>query len=68
MILELITFKQDNIFLFQAPITSALLNKRWQSVDFKQALLNNPETKVSTLNNKFRVASEDSGLPTCTVS
>ncbi|XP_060555376.1 mitochondrial-processing peptidase subunit beta-like [Ruditapes philippinarum] len=50
-----------------APITSALLNKRWQSVDFKQALLNNPETKVSTLNNKFRVASEDSGLPTCTV-
>ncbi|XP_066283961.1 mitochondrial-processing peptidase subunit beta-like [Branchiostoma lanceolatum] len=34
---------------------------------YGQTLLNVPETKVTTLDNGFRVASEDSGLPTCTV-
>ncbi|KAG8142671.1 putative Mitochondrial-processing peptidase subunit beta-like protein [Naja naja] len=32
-----------------------------------QILVNVPETKVSTLDNGLRVASEDSGLTTCTV-
>ncbi|XP_053376902.1 mitochondrial-processing peptidase subunit beta-like [Mercenaria mercenaria] len=49
------------------PVTAAMLNKRWQSTSFKEALLNVPETKVSTLNNGFRIATEDSGAPTCTV-
>lgn len=31
-------------------------------------VLNVPETKVTTLDNGLRVASEDSGLSTCTVS
>uniref|UniRef100_A0A914WGA2 Mitochondrial-processing peptidase subunit beta n=1 Tax=Plectus sambesii TaxID=2011161 RepID=A0A914WGA2_9BILA len=33
----------------------------------RECLLNVPETKVTTLDNGFRVASEDSGLPTATV-
>lgn len=33
-----------------------------------QVALNVPETKVTTLENGLRVASEDSGLSTCTVS
>ena len=33
-----------------------------------QSLLNVPETKVTTLPNGLRVASEDSGGSTCTVS
>ncbi|XP_068163486.1 mitochondrial-processing peptidase subunit beta [Antennarius striatus] len=33
----------------------------------QQVLLNVPETKVTTLENGLRVASEDSGLSTCTV-
>ncbi|KAF7651590.1 hypothetical protein LDENG_00108600 [Lucifuga dentata] len=33
-----------------------------------QVALNVPETKVTTLSNELRVASEDSGLSTCTVS
>lgn len=32
-----------------------------------RVLLNVPETKVTTLENGLRVASEDSGLSTCTV-
>lgn len=34
----------------------------------QQVALNLPETKVTTLENGLRVASEDSGLSTCTVS
>lgn len=34
----------------------------------QQVALNVPETKVTTLENGLRVASEDSGLTTCTVS
>uniref|UniRef100_UPI00358E1B28 mitochondrial-processing peptidase subunit beta-like isoform X2 n=1 Tax=Myxine glutinosa TaxID=7769 RepID=UPI00358E1B28 len=44
--------------------------KRWQSLaapSLGQALVNVPETKVTKLANGLRVASEDSGLPTCTV-
>ena len=37
------------------------------SVSFGQTLLNVPETRVTTNPNGFRVASEDYGLPTCTV-
>lgn len=34
----------------------------------QQVDLNVPETKVTTLENGLRVASEDAGLTTCTVS
>ncbi|CAN7941688.1 unnamed protein product [Ixodes pacificus] len=34
---------------------------------FSQTLLNVPETRVTTLDNGVRVATEDSGNPTCTV-
>ncbi|XP_064483483.1 mitochondrial-processing peptidase subunit beta-like [Ornithodoros turicata] len=34
---------------------------------FSQSLLNVPETRVTTLDNGIRVATEDSGNPTCTV-
>ena len=37
------------------------------SVSYGQTLLNVPETRVTTNPNGFRVASEDYGLPTCTV-
>ena len=46
-------------------------NRRWQSTQaatYEQTLLNVPETKVSSLSNGLRVASEDSGIPTATVS
>ncbi len=36
-------------------------------VTFDQALEHVPETKVTTLQNGLRIASEDSGLPTATV-
>jgi processing peptidase subunit beta len=35
---------------------------------YDQSLLNIPETRVTTLKNGFRIATEDSGLPTATVS
>ncbi|KAJ8047765.1 Mitochondrial-processing peptidase subunit beta [Holothuria leucospilota] len=38
-----------------------------QTATYQQTLVNVPETKVTKLNNGFRVASEDSGIPTCTV-
>ncbi|OQV20413.1 Mitochondrial-processing peptidase subunit beta [Hypsibius exemplaris] len=44
--------------------------KRWktsQALSYKQSILNVPETRVTTLKNGMRVATEDSGLPTCTV-
>lgn len=47
--------------------SASVLSKRWSSTKFQEALLNVPETKVSRLNNGLRVATEDSGLPTCTV-
>ncbi|KAI1287390.1 Mitochondrial-processing peptidase subunit beta [Halotydeus destructor] len=45
--------------------------RRYQSsqaaVNLHQVLVNVPETRVSTIGNGVRVATEDSGLPTCTV-
>uniref|UniRef100_A0A4D5RA49 Mitochondrial-processing peptidase subunit beta n=1 Tax=Scolopendra viridis TaxID=118503 RepID=A0A4D5RA49_SCOVI len=46
------------------------ITKRWRSLEiatYEQTLLNIPETKISTLQNGMRVATEDSGIPTCTV-
>jgi processing peptidase subunit beta len=40
---------------------------RSTAVSLQQALLNVPETQVTTLSNGIRVCSEDSGIPTCTV-
>ncbi|XP_015604203.1 mitochondrial-processing peptidase subunit beta [Cephus cinctus] len=43
--------------------------KQWRSTaaSLKQALINQPATRVSTLDSGLRVASEDSGSPTATV-
>ncbi|KAK3804120.1 hypothetical protein RRG08_047198 [Elysia crispata] len=54
----------------KAPCVSALYNKRWKSakaISYEQAVLNMPETKVTTLSNGVRVATEDSGIITSTV-
>ncbi|GAB1609670.1 mitochondrial-processing peptidase subunit beta-like [Argonauta hians] len=51
----------------QVPVS---LSRRWRSVSaatYEQTLLNVPETRVTTLANGIRVATEDSGIPTCTV-
>jgi processing peptidase subunit beta len=37
------------------------------SVTLQQTLLNVPETRVTTIKSGLRIASEDYGLPTCTV-
>ncbi|CAF1091335.1 unnamed protein product [Rotaria sp. Silwood1] len=37
------------------------------TVTFEQTLLNVPETRVTAIKNGLRVASEDYGIPTCTV-
>ncbi len=34
---------------------------------YEEVLNNSPETRVTTLSNGLRVATEDYGLPTCTV-
>lgn len=52
---------------FQLRGSVVVSSQRWKS-SFDVALQNVPETQLSKLNNGFTVASEDSGLPTCTVS
>ncbi|KAK3610572.1 hypothetical protein CHS0354_009012 [Potamilus streckersoni] len=50
--------------------TSVLNHRRWRSAraaTYEQTVLNIPETRVTTLPNGFRVATEDSGSPTATV-
>ena len=37
------------------------------SITYSQTLVNVPETRVTTTKNGLRVASENYGLPTCTV-
>ncbi|ESO91311.1 hypothetical protein LOTGIDRAFT_105568 [Lottia gigantea] len=56
-----------NFVFFQkvVPVTC-----RWRSTQanvYEETLFNVPETKVTTLSNGMRVATEDSGSPTCTV-
>ncbi len=46
-------------------MTTALQSK--PSITYQQTLLNVPETRVTSIKNGLRVASEDYGLPTCTV-
>jgi hypothetical protein len=46
-------------------VTTALQSK--PSITYQQTLLNVPETRVTSIKNGLRVASEDYGLPTCTV-
>lgn len=56
---------------FQLPYVAALGHKRWKSakaLSYEQAVLNMPETQVTTLGNGVRVATEDSGIITSTVS
>ncbi|XP_071960336.1 mitochondrial-processing peptidase subunit beta-like [Antedon mediterranea] len=52
--------------VFQAPV---LGSQRFRSTQasYQQTLVNVPETKVTTLDNGFRVATEDNGTSTCTV-
>jgi len=48
-----------------------VLGRRWRSAQaatHQEALVNVPETKVSKLPNGLRIATEDSGIPTATVS
>ncbi|XP_059138734.1 mitochondrial-processing peptidase subunit beta-like [Physella acuta] len=52
------------------PFVAALGHKRWksaQALTYEQAVLNMPETRVTTLGNGVRVATEDSGIITSTV-
>ncbi|XP_050413622.1 mitochondrial-processing peptidase subunit beta [Patella vulgata] len=45
-------------------------SKRWrsaQAASYEDTILNVPETKVSVLDNGVKIATEDSGIPTCTV-
>jgi len=54
----------------KVPCASVCVSQRWfqsKPASLQQTLLNVPETKVSTLENGLRVATEDSGIPTCTV-
>lgn len=51
---------QKNKLLLQGRLSSS-------QVSYQQALVNAPETKVTTLANGFRVASEDYGMQTATV-
>lgn len=54
----------------KAPSAAVIINKRWRSArtaTFEQTLLNVPETRVTSLDNGIRIATEDSGIPTCTV-
>ena len=37
------------------------------TITYEQTLLNVPETRVTAIKNGLRVASEDYGMPTCTV-
>lgn len=49
---------------------AVFLNPRWRSTKaatYEDTILNIPETRVTTLDNGLRVATEDSGIPTCTV-
>ena len=53
--------------IFQLAVTAG---RRWQSAQvatFEESLLNVPETRVTTLPNGLRIATEDSGIPTATV-
>ncbi|KAM3914383.1 cytochrome b-c1 complex subunit 1, mitochondrial [Leptodactylus fuscus] len=43
------------------------LKRNRSAVSYAQTLGNLPDTQISTLDNGLRVASEDSGQPTCTV-
>ncbi|XP_072277308.1 cytochrome b-c1 complex subunit 1, mitochondrial [Pyxicephalus adspersus] len=54
--------------LLKGPSPSVLgLKGSRSAVTYAQALSNIPETQISTLDNGLRVASEESGQPTCTV-
>ncbi|KRY43383.1 Mitochondrial-processing peptidase subunit beta [Trichinella spiralis] len=66
-----ILLKNGSVWKAAAEIVGSRLcwtqTRRQASLSYKECLLNVPETKVSTLSNGFRVASENSGLPTCTI-
>uniref|UniRef100_A0A672K0L8 Mitochondrial-processing peptidase subunit beta n=1 Tax=Sinocyclocheilus grahami TaxID=75366 RepID=A0A672K0L8_SINGR len=56
---------QNRMFTYYILVMSVFQPRSTQAV--RQVALNVPETKVTTLDNGLRVASEDSGLSTCTV-
>ncbi len=59
-----------NHLSLQVQVTAVIprRSKATQVASYEQTLLNVPETKVTTLDSGFRIASEDSGIPTATVS
>ncbi|CAF1229299.1 unnamed protein product, partial [Didymodactylos carnosus] len=54
-------------YLLSIPVTSRSVAVSSPSITYEQTLLNVPETRVTAIQNGLRVASEDYGLPTCTV-
>lgn len=66
-----LSIKGKNAVSSQAPCAGVLITQRWRSTKaatYEQTVLNIPETRVSALDNGLRIATEDSGIPTCTVS
>lgn len=57
----------DQQFTQKAPISSSASLKAALVAQPNQCILNVPETRVTELDNGMRVATEDSGLETCTV-
>lgn len=57
-----ICFMANNLYSFQT-------QKQWKSTSplLKELLINQPATKITTLDCGMKVASEDSGAPTATV-
>ena len=53
---------------FQTKTSNFVRFQSAQAATYEQAVQNLPETKVSTLENGLRVATEDSRIPTCTVN
>jgi processing peptidase beta subunit, putative len=47
--------------------TFGIINRRLSQYSYKEILVNVPETRVSELNNGVKIATEDTGLKTCTV-
>ncbi|CAF3910449.1 unnamed protein product, partial [Adineta steineri] len=52
---------------FRNITTSLKTNPSSSSSSYQETLLNVPETRVTAIKNGLRIASEDYGLPTCTV-
>ena len=68
---SMVNMKMIFVFVFQRACAGIRLSRRcWSSgvlPAIEQIAVNVPETRVSTLSNGLRIATEDSGIPSCTV-